>query len=606
MDEDLASAIELLRAAGTDTQEIEAKAAAGGFPGPSLLRSISAFANTGTGLILLGLDEETGFEIVEIDASKLSSQLADACRESIEPSVQADIEIVEIEGRHVVAARVHELPVDQKPAYLKTHGMNQGSYVRVHDSDRKLSTYEVSVLLANRTQPRYDTEPVAEATLEDLDDTLVQAFVDRLRANKPSTFRESSVEDALLLVGTVLRDGDGEIRPTLAGLLALGRYPQRWFPQLNVAVVAYPTSNNEPLADGTRFLDNVSVDGSVPRMVVDAVAAVQRNLSRRSRVQSLFREDEWDYPIEVIRELIVNALMHRDLSPAARGTQVRIELYPDRLEVHNPGGLFGPVSVSDLGVRTVTSSRNALLSKLLEDIRLPGTDGPVADNRGSGFVTLTRRLEAVGMAHPVVTDGVAAFRVQLHSTSLLDDVALNALERFEMTGWSDLQRLAVALAAREGRVTNERLREVSGAHASDVGAAFVGLRQLEVLERFGQGRGSSWRLAPSAARQTAVDVREREASPVGRTPRGMVTSEAPQALALLRCLRDGPHSSAELHGRVKLGTKRNVLLWLRRLEDADLVEPTAARRKSPSNRWKITEAGSELVAQASITTSKAT
>ena len=210
------------------------------------------------------------------------------------------------------------------------------------------------------------------------------------------------------------------------------------------------------------------------------------------------------------------------------------------------------------------------------------------------------------MARPVVTDGVAAFEVQLHSTSLLDDVALDDLERFETTSWSDLQRLAVALAAREGQVTNERLREVSGAHASDVGAAFVGLRQLEVLERLGQGRGSSWRLAPSAVRQPAVDVAEHEASQVKRTPRGMVTSEAPQALALLRWLREGPHSSAELHERVNRGTKRNVLLWLRRLEDAGLVIPTAAKRKSPSNRWEITDAGSALVAEAPTTASETT
>ena len=76
MDQRIAAAIELLRAAGTDTEGVEVKAAAGGFPGPALLKSISAFANTGTGLILLGVDEESGFEVVDVDASQLASQLA--------------------------------------------------------------------------------------------------------------------------------------------------------------------------------------------------------------------------------------------------------------------------------------------------------------------------------------------------------------------------------------------------------------------------------------------------------------------------------------------------------------------------------------------------
>jgi ATP-dependent DNA helicase RecG len=598
MHEDVAAALELLRAAGTDTEGVEAKAAAGGFPGAALLKSISAFANTGTGLILLGVDEESGFEVVDVDASKLASQLAAVCRESVDPPVPAAVEIVEVEGKQIVAAHIFELPADQKPAYVKTKGMNRGSYVRVHDSDRQLTTYEVSILLANRTQPRYDAELVAEATLDDLDGALVDAFVARLRTNKPSTFRDATTDETLLLVGAADRDDGGVLRPTLAGLLALGRYPQRWFPQLNVAVVAYPTPNNEPLADGTRFLDNVAIDGPVPRMVVDAVAAVQRNLSRRSRVPSLFREDEWDFPIEVIRELIVNALMHRDLSPGARGAQVRIEIYPDRLEVHNPGGLFGPVSVQDLGVRPVTSSRNAHLGKLLEDTLLPGTDGPVAENRGSGFVTLTRRLEAIGMGRPVVTDEVATFTVRLNSTSLLDDVALDDLERFDTSGWSDLQRLVVALAAREAHVTNERVREVSGAHASDVGTAFVGLRQLGVLERIGQGRGSSWRLLPAASDQAAAEVADTPRVAADSPSRRRPTRDAPQALALLRDLAQGPASAAELHQRTALGTKRNVLYWLRRLEDEGLVGPTEAKRKSPANRWELTKVGAALLADA--------
>lgn len=491
MDEEVESAIELLRAAGTDTEEIEAKAAAGGLPGASLLRSISAFANTGTGLILLGLDEGSGFELVDIDASALASQLADACRERIEPPVQAEVRIVDVAGGRVVAARIHELPADQKPAFVKTQGMKRGSYVRVHDTDRVLTTYEVSILLSNRTQPDYDSEPVREATLADLDDELVRGFLDRLRQNKPS----------------------------------------------------------------------------------------------------LFREDAWDYPIEVIRELIVNALMHRDLSPSSRGAQVRVEIYPDRLEVHNPGGLFGPVSVSDLGVRTITSSRNALLSKLLEDVPQPGPGGPVAENRGSGFVTLTRRLEAVGMARPVVMDRIASFEVNLFNASLLDDAALDELHRFDTSGWTDLQRLVVALAAREEEVTNERVRDLSGAHASDVGAAFVGLRRMGVLERLGQGRASRWRLPAALARGTGTGSESDENAPAGGTAGRPALHDVPQVQAVLRALASGALSAGQLHERTDVGTRRNVLLWLNKLERAGLVTPTEARRKNPANKWELTAAG---------------
>jgi ATP-dependent DNA helicase RecG len=316
-------------------------------------------------------------------------------------------------------------------------------------------------------------------------------------------------------------------------------------------------------------------------MVEDGIAAIRRNLSRRTRVQSLLREDEWDYPVEVIRELVVNALMHRDLSPAARGTQARVEIYPDRFVVTNPGGLFGPVSPADLGVVTVTSSRNARLGKLLEDTPLAGGD-PVAENRGSGFVTLTRRLDAIGMSRPTVRARVADFAVILNSASLLDDVALDVLDGLDTDGWTDLDRLVVAVASREGDVTNERMREVSGEHPADVGASFVRLADLGVLERRGSGRGSRWRLVVDGHPQ--VDTHEEHVE--------LAAAEfAPQAVEVLRALAQGPISSTELAALVAIGSKRNVLLWLNRLEDRGLVEPTALRRRSPANRWRLTDGG---------------
>jgi ATP-dependent DNA helicase RecG len=76
-------------------------------------------------------------------------------------------------------------------------------------------------------------------------------------------------------------------------------------------------------------------------------------------MRGIDREDLWEYPEEALREAIVNALVHRDLSPLARGTQVQIQMYPDRLEIWNPGGLFGPVSTDRLGEPGNQASRSS-------------------------------------------------------------------------------------------------------------------------------------------------------------------------------------------------------------------------------------------------------
>ena len=107
-------------------------------------------------------------------------------------------------------------------------------------------------------------------------------------------------------------------------------------------------------------------------MVRDTLAAIRRNMSRRAVIADAGRQDIWEYPETALREAVVNALVHRDLSGSARGTQVQVEMYPDRLVIKNPGGLFGPVTVDSLGEEAISSARNATLIKLLEDVPLPG------------------------------------------------------------------------------------------------------------------------------------------------------------------------------------------------------------------------------------------
>ena len=133
---------------------------------------------------------------------------------------------------------------------------------------------------------------------------------------------------------------------SLGGLLALGSYPQEHFPQLMVTFVHYPTEIGPQASE--RFLDNVTLEGPIPVMVRDTLAAIRRNMSRRAIIGGAGRRDVWEYPETALREAVVNALVHRDLSSGARGTQVQIEMYPDRLVIRNPGGLFGPVTVDNL------------------------------------------------------------------------------------------------------------------------------------------------------------------------------------------------------------------------------------------------------------------
>jgi len=405
-------AVPRLRRAGTDLADIEVKRANGGVP-RSLPESLSAFTNGTGGLVLLGLDESDGFRPVKINPHGLAEAVAGYCRNAVEPAIQPEVDIVQVDGMPVVAALISPGDRLRLPCYVITQGMERGSYVRSHDGNRHLTTYEVHALMAEHGQPRDDMVVVPGATIDDLDPDLLGALIRRLRDTRGAVFTKASDMEVLRFL-QVLGRGHPEESVTLAGLLTLGRYPQQFFPQLDITFVAFPTPEaGVPMEDGTRFLDNASLDGPIPVMIQQTLAILRRNMTRRAVIRGIGRQDHWEYPEEVVRELLGNAVMHRDYFALTHGTQIRVELYPDRLEIISPGGLYGDIPADALLREPVSSSRNSALAKLLEDVVYPDTTETVCENRGTGLLAVSRMVDRAGLAQPTVTSRLTEFRVTL-------------------------------------------------------------------------------------------------------------------------------------------------------------------------------------------------
>jgi ATP-dependent DNA helicase RecG len=452
--------IALLRACGTDLTDVEVKAAAGGTP-KSLRETLSAFSNGHGGTILLGLDESSGFRPAPgFDAKRVRDAVAGFCADGLEPAVRADIDIVPVDGIPVLVVAVPELDPRHKPCFVKARGEYQGSFIRSGDGDRRLTDYEIHSLHANRGQPLEDRELVSGASLDDLDAAAVGAMLRRVRERQPRAFRDVSDEVALQRLNVVARSEHGLI-PTLAGLLALGAYPQQYFPQLNVTFIVVPgTSLASIPEDGPRFIDNRTFDGPIPLMVEDSVAAVLRNMNVRSFVEGVGRRDVYDYPVEAVREAIVNALIHRDYSSYARGTQIQIEMYADRLVIRSAGGLFGAVTEDDLGSEGISSSRNAVLAKLLQDVLLPGTSRVVCENRGSGIPTMINVLRRAGMAPPEFQSRITTFTLTIAKHALLNADITAWIEGLGQQGLTSTQHMALALLSEGRMITGQTLRNL--------------------------------------------------------------------------------------------------------------------------------------------------
>jgi len=482
-----------LRRTGNESGEVEVKTARTDLP-KSVKESLSAFANTRGGVILLGVDERQDFMPTGVDdAAKISADLASMCAMQLEPPLRPLIEVIEIDGRNVIVAEVSEIENRRKPCYVKAVGMNKGSYTRVNDADQALTSYEIHLMQTSTGQPRDDMELTPFATMNDLDGAAVDRYAKRLRVVRPSVFAEASDEEILSRTN-VVRMEEHRLVPTVAGMLALGKYPQQFYPQLMLSFVSYPTADGAE-SDGIRFLDNVAVEGPIPTMVRDVMAVLRRNMSRRAIVSGAGRKDLWDYPETALREAVVNALVHRDLSSASHGAQVQIEMYPDRLVIRNPGGLHGPVQVENLGRDNLSSARNATLLRILEDVSMPDDDRTVCENRGSGIRAMIASLREYGMAVPKFKDSISAFTVTFPNHSLLDPQMLTWIGSLNELELTESQVLALARLREGGTLDNPSYRVLTGVDSRVATHELQDLVARELADQSGKSRWASYQLA---------------------------------------------------------------------------------------------------------------
>ncbi|WP_017539521.1 ATP-binding protein [Nocardiopsis halophila] len=566
-DDDFLGLVQDLRRFGGDLADVEVKRAHEKLP-KSTHETLSAFANTRGGVLILGLDEKSGFHAIGVkNAGKLVADLGSYCSE-FEPPIRAVITARTFESVDLIVAEIPEtLPAD-KPCHLKSMGAYQGSFIRVGDGDRRMTQYEILALMASKGQPKEDLEPVPGTSVDDLDGQLVGAFLEQLRARRPYRYADMEDHEALCRMRVLIKDEEGGERLSLGGLLALGEYPQEHFPQLMMSFVHYPEAGGGSLQSGERFLDNVALEGPVPVMVRDAMQALKRNMKRRAVIQGVGRTDVWEYPEVALREALVNALVHRDLAGHARGAQVQVSMYPDRLVIQNPGGLFGAVTIDNLEDNPPSSARNAVLMDILQDVPVPGTGQSVCEKRGSGIQDMLQALRAAHMGPPAFTDRLASFKVVFPNHTLLDEDTVAWINSLRENGLTNSQCIGLALLRSGESLTNPRYRAATGVDSRVATTELQDLVARELAVQEGERRSSRYRLHPALDPETDRAAVPAESKPQRRKDR---TEE------ILAALGDRTLSRVQIEAATGL-PRPTVLRWLDRLKRQGLVESVGESR----------------------------
>lgn len=383
-----------------ESQNIEVKAAEKGCP-TRLFDTLSSFSNQDEGgIILFGLDEKDGFMVKGVyDVQDLQKRITEQCKQ-MQPVVRALFTVCDIDGRMVASAEIPGADIADRPVFYKGVGRIKGSYVRVGESDELMSEYEIYSYEAFRKRIRDDIRTVGHVNKPMMDDERMKRYLNAVRVERKNLADHVSEQDILELMG-VMADGV----PTLAGLMVFSRYPQACFPQLCITAVALSGTEMGTVGDGgERFIDNKRITGAISDMLDEAVAFVRKNSRTKTVVdEEGRRKDREEYPLRAVREAVLNALIHRDYSVYTENVPIRLEMYRDRLEITNSGGLYGRISIDALG-KVRPETRNAALANMLELLK-------ITENRYSGIPTIRTEFLNADLPAPVFSVLHGEFKV---------------------------------------------------------------------------------------------------------------------------------------------------------------------------------------------------
>ena len=308
LSKDLIELIKQIRKNGSEDNRIEIKKAAGGCP--KIYDTLSSFSNqSGGGIIIFGIDQDNDFDLCGVyDADDLQKNIVSMCKQ-MTPVVRPMCTVATIDDKVFVSAEIQEIDMFEKPCFYTGAGRLKGSYIRVGDSDEHMTEYEIYSYEAFRQKIQDEIRVEGRAEIEDIDTDSFAYYLTNLRRTKPQQ-GNLSTEKVMKLQGF----SDGQ-KPTLAGVMMFAEYPQAFYPQLCITAVSVQGYEIGDLGDlSQRFDDNERIEGTIPQMLKEALGFVRRNIKVRTIIDSATgkREDKPEYPIVALREVILNALIHRD------------------------------------------------------------------------------------------------------------------------------------------------------------------------------------------------------------------------------------------------------------------------------------------------------
>lgn len=361
----------------------------------NLDRELVAFANGEGGTVLIGVRDDGTISPVPADNRTLS-RIQDTAR-NCDPPIPIDIR-----PHHEQVIEVHVSPGRNKP-----YRCRDGFFLRVGPNTQKLTRDEIVDLIRRETQIHFDDQLRDDFDLEDISQQRIDDFV------KLAGISANLEVPDLLLNLNVARAVDGIVRVTNAGVLFFAEEPQRFIRESQLTCVRYRGPDRFDILDRKELL------GSPIEQIEASFDFVERHTKTGYRIDEAGRrQDVPEYPPVAIREVVTNAVMHRDY--AYDLSHVYLHIFSDRLEVENPGGLPRGLTEGELGRRSVR--RNPAIADLLMRTKyveqvgsgIPRVSFALAQNGNPPFEVASSNFFVIRLRPRVATDALVTLTQRQH------------------------------------------------------------------------------------------------------------------------------------------------------------------------------------------------
>ena len=310
------------------------------------------------------------------DPFAAEEKLANLIADSIAPRLVPNIEFMTMEGKTVLVVEV--FLSGTRPHFLKTEGIEKGTYARLGSTNRQADAQLIAELQRGVAGVSFDALPMPDLTPDALDRKAIERDFDGRR----------KVDVKMLQSLRILVKDQGRLVPSQGGILLYGEDRRQYFDDAWIQCGRFIGK------DKADIFDHIDIEEPLPKSVDEVLLFLKKHAMRGADFSEIRRKDIWSIPVNILREVVVNALVHADYS--RRGTPTRVAFFDDRIEIESPGLLLPGLTVEDMK-QGVSQLRNPVIARVFRELEL-------VEQWGSGIPGIFRQAAAAKLPEPLIEE----------------------------------------------------------------------------------------------------------------------------------------------------------------------------------------------------------